>query len=410
MTMRRYDHDRDRAHVQRLWREAGWYEGSQPEILEEALPRTTGHVALLRAEAECYVGTMDSVMRHLETDLPTSCITAVITSRVARRQHFGLRLTAKAMAEDVKNGAILATLGVFDQGYYDKLGFGNGGPIRLSTFDAAQLRVEPPSRAPIRLSKDDWVEMHALRLKRLRRHGGCNVLNPIITRGVLHFSEHAFGLGFRDESTGELTHCFWCKPNDVRHGPYYIWWMAYQNYEQFTELLGVMKTLGDQVYGVRMADPPGIPMQTLLDQPFRHQNLTDSGSFAPKLFAWMGWQVRICSLEACLAATHLPCAETLRFNLELHDPVERYLDETEPWGGIGGEYLVTLGQESSAARGRDPKLPTLRTTVNAFTKLWFGAQAAGTLAVTDEIAGPAELIAALDRNTMLPLPHPDWDF
>jgi hypothetical protein len=410
MTLRRYDHNRDLTHVKRLYNEAGWFEGRTPGVLDTALPNTTGYVALLHDEAECYVGTMDSVMQHLQTDLPTCCIASVVTSRVARRQKFGLRLTARALAEDVKKGAILATLGIFDQGYYDKLGFGNGGPMRLSTFDPTQLLVEPASRAPVRLSKDDWEEMHALRLKRLRRHGGCNVLNPMITRGILQFSEHAFGLGFRDEATGELTHCFWCKPNDVIHGPYYIWWMAYQTYEQFLELLGLLKTLGDQVYGVRMADPAGIPMQSLLEQPFRHRSLTDTGSFSPSLFAWMGWQARICDLKACLATTHLPCAETLRFNLELGDPIERYLDVDEAWRGIGGEYIVTLGRESSAARGSDPKLPTLRTTVNAFTKLWFGAQAAGTLAVTDEIEGPADLIAALDRNIILPPPHPDWDY
>jgi hypothetical protein len=171
-----------------------------------------------------------------------------------------------------------------------------------------------------------------------------------------------------------------------------------------------LKTLGDQVYSIRMADPPGVHMQALLDQPFRHRAITEDSSHSPRLFAWMGWQARICDLPACLERTQLPSAETVRFNLELHDPIERYLEDDTPWRGIGGEYIVALGRQCSAARGRDSNLPMLRTTVNAFTKLWFGAQPAGTLAVTDRFEAPAQLVHALNRNVILPQPHADWDY
>ncbi len=410
MTMRPYDHERDFEHARRMWREAGWFEADREGLLEASLPTWRGWVALLRQEAECFVGTTDCVMRHLEVDIPATCIGTVMTSRVGRRQGFGLRLTARALADDVRGGAILATLGIFDQGYYDKLGFGNGGPMRLTSFDPTKLRVAPPARPPLRLTKDDYEEMHALRLKRVRRHGGCNIHNPMITRTTTEFSKDSFGLGYRDQESGELTHCFWCRPVQALHGPYYIWWIAYQRYAGLLELLGVMKTLGDQVYSFRMADPPGLSMQLLLAQPFRQRDLTDEGAHGPKIFAWQGWQARICDLPACLERIQLPGAGTVRFNLKLSDPIEHYLDEDSPWRGIGGDYVVTLGRESSARPGSEAGLPTLRTSVNALTKLWFGAQPAGTLAVTDHFDAPADLVHALDRTIILPQPHADWDY
>jgi len=54
-------------------------------------------------------------------------------------------------------------------------------------------------------------------------------------------------------------------------------------------------------------------------------------------------------------------------------------------------------------------LPTLEATVNAFTRLWLGVQPASGLAITDDIAGPPELLAALDRRLRLPAPHMDWN-
>jgi hypothetical protein len=46
----------------------------------------------------------------------------------------------------------------------------------------------------------------------------------------------------------------------------------------------------------------------------------------------------------------------------------------------------------------------------AFTRMWMGAQSASTLAVTDVLAGPPELIESLDRIFQVPVPHTDWDF
>ena len=62
------------------------------------------------------------------------------------------------------------------------------------------------------------------------------------------------------------------------------------------------------------------------------------------------WQMRIRDLAGCLARTHLKGGEA-RFNLELSDPIERFLDDGAPWPGVSGNYVVTLGPSSHAAAG-----------------------------------------------------------
>ena len=80
------------------------------------------------------------------------------------------------------------------------------------------------------------------------------------------------------------------------------------------------------------------------------------------------------------------------------------------WRGSTGEYVVTLGKSSGAERGSDESLPTLKTTVNAFTRLWLGVRPATALSYTDDLETPAELLEALNEVLRLPAPHPDWDF
>ena len=71
-----------------------------------------------------------------------------------------------------------------------------------------------------------------------------------------------FGRGFRDDD-GLLTHFVVCKPKD-EHGPYYLAFMAYETYDQFIELLSLIKSLSVQVHGIRIADPPNIQLQDFL--------------------------------------------------------------------------------------------------------------------------------------------------
>ena len=92
------------------------------------------------------------------------------------------------------------------------------------------------------------------------------------------------------------------------------------------------------------------------------------------------------------------------------DPIADRLPEHAPWRGCGGEYTVAIGRESSSAPGHDASLPTMHASVNAFTRLWIGVDSATSIAFSDDLDGPPELLAQLDRSLRLPSPYPDWQF
>ncbi|MDP8238431.1 MAG: sterol carrier protein domain-containing protein [Candidatus Hatepunaea meridiana] len=123
--------------------------------------------------------------------------------------------------------------------------------------------------------------------------------------------------------------------------------------------------------------------------------------------AW--WQLRICNLEKCLERTHLN-GDEVRFNLILNDPIEKYLDEDVEWKGISGNYIITLGADSNAEKGSDKSLSTMKASVGAFTRMWFGVLPASSLAVSDELSASEELLKKLDNLIRLPKPKLDWEF
>jgi hypothetical protein len=148
----------------------------------------------------------------------------------------------------------------------------------------------------------------------------------------------------------------------------------------------------------------------LLREPFRNRRNTrlSAHSNEHRAFAWC--QLRLLSLEP-LARFHAP-GRALRFNLQLEDPVAELLaDQPEDrWRGLNGDYVLELAEASSVTPGSEADLPTLRASVNAFTRLFFGVAPATTLAVTDDLSGPAELLHALDEVLRLPKPSFGWDF
>jgi hypothetical protein len=175
------------------------------------------------------------------------------------------------------------------------------------------------------------------------------------------------------------------------------------------ELLGVLKSLDDQVNQITLAEPPGVQFQDFLRRPFHRRTGAADRFEQPGILAFADAQVRINDLGACLEQTCLACAP-LRMNLELSDPIGQYLDDGQSWRGAGGDYVVTLGEQSSAEPGRDPELPTLKTGVGAFTRLWLGVRLATGLAVTDDLHGPDDLLRRLDEAFRLPRPAWDWPF
>jgi predicted acetyltransferase len=411
MILRPYHPQNDRGAVHRILREVGWLDRSEEQ--EEAADLYLGAgqvmVAELAGAAECIVAVAPATYRYLDEDLPLCAVTNVATSRVGRKRGLALRLTALSLAQAAAGGDLLAALGAFEQGYYNQLGFGNGAYDHWFAFDPALLRVAGTHRLPQRITLDDWAEMHAARLVRRRRHGAVSLQPAALTRAEMLYTKNPFGLGYRDGAGGALSHYIWFGAQAVERGPYGVRWLVYNTREQFLELMSIVKSLGDQVHRVSMIEPPGIQLLDLVEKPFKQRNISRNSPYEALRLAEPWWQARILNLTACLAHTHLR-GPAVCFNLSLTDPIERYLGPEAPWRGVAGEYVVSLGSSSWAEAGHDPALPTLTASVNAFTRLWIGVRPATGLAFTDELAGPAELLEALDAALQLPRPLPDWMF
>jgi len=409
MNYRPYDPARDRANVQRIWLETGWLDKGKEDSMDADLAYGTPIVADINGEPECLVITAAGDMRFLDEKLPLCAVTAVTTSHIARKQGLAKRLAAQAVANGVADGALVAGLGMFEQGYYNQIGFATGAYELMVSLDPSLLTVRRKVRTPRRLKAGDYEMVHAARLARRQGHGACNM--PLLyTKAQMSWGEDGFGFGYCDGPSGELTHCLWlkAKSGNVANGPYRVEFMAYQTGEQFLDLMALLKSLGDQVRLIRLCEPPGIQMQDLISQPFKQQEMTRNSPYATGIHADAWWQRRILDLPGCLAKTHL--RDSVRFNLKLSDPIANCLDEAAPWRGAGGDYVVTLGPSSGAERGKDAALPTLTASVGAFTRLWLGVRPASGLAATDELSAPPGLIERLDHVVLLPPPDPDWDF
>lgn len=417
MEFRPYDFEKDIESVLRIYREIGWLKND--EVAKEATRAEqacgSGLVALIRGEAECMAMTHEGVMRHGESDLPLCLVSAVTTSHVARQVGYAGRLTAEALARDqVENGSLVAILGIFDQGFYDKLGFGTGSYDHVVAFDPADLLVaDVRPRSPIRLGPGDVERIHRARLAYVRGHGSCFIRAAGITHGQMMNQSGGFGLGYEDPDTGELTHHFWAFADDIQGGPYRIAWQCFRTRDEFRELLGLLRGLADQVKLIRMVEGPGVQLQDLLRRPFRGRQISAKGSFEHRNTGIAWWQARIMDLPGCLERTQLPTEESITLNLTLTDPIEGYLCETtrERWSGVGGDWVVTLGPNCKAERSEPrPDLPTMRTSVGTFTRLWLGVNPPTGLALTSaDLEASPDLLEQLDRVLLMPKPQPDWD-
>ena len=435
MEIRPFDRDRDLEAIQRIWYEIGWIDSEAgAQAVADFVATGSCLTAAIDGEAECMAHTSAGLMRYVNAgrnprlnpvlsaeineDLPFCAVTAVMTSRIARRLGLALQLTAEQVATAALNGVPLAVLGVFDQGFYDRLGFGTGSYQSLHRFDPATLRVDAPFRPPKRLTKDDWRAVHGAMMARRRGHGGCLLPEPELMKAELGLRPNGFGLGY--ETNGVLTHCLWLDAKRVSHGPYSVEMLAYQNGNQLLELLGLLKSLGDQVSLIEMPEPPDIQLESFLDKPFRNRLNTAKSDFAASHRALAWWQLRMLDVAACVERRHWP-GDKVRFNLTLTDPISTYLEDGS-WAGCGGDYRITAGPASYAEAGHRDDLPTLHASVGAFSRLWFGVARASSLAVTDGIravdamrpgileTGCGNLLERLDEALCMPQPQLGWDF
>jgi predicted acetyltransferase len=407
--LRSFHPEQDREDAHRIWLELGWLQAGQEEVLDLFLAGADAEVAEIEGRAECLVLMTPGTLRYLGQDLTLCGVTGVTTSLVGRKQGLAGRLTARAVARQAAQGAQVAGLGMFEQGFYNQLGFGTGSYEHFVNVDPAWLKPRGKHRTPRRLTPEDWQAVHAGRLKRRRGHGACSITPATFTRGEMVGTRGGFGLGYFDKD--ELTHHFWCKaPPDQELNRCKVLWLCYRSTEQLHELLSLLHSLGDQVRMLSLKEPPGIQLQDLIDRPFQLRELSEGSKHESRISACAYQQLRICDLQACLEKTVFDSLDKpLTFTLDLHDPIAAFLPAAAPWRGIAGVYTVTLGERSAAEPRSDSRLLRLEASVGAFSRLWLGAASASALAATDELHAPGALLEALD-SMRLPRPHFDWDY
>jgi len=406
-TVRQYDAARDLDAVMRIWLEAGWVDDPEKKsVLGTMLESGNAEVGELNGDAECMVHWVPGSILYQDTSLPLCAITAVTTSHVGRRLGFASTMTTRALEQAAAEGCAVAALGMFEQGFYDRFGFGTGAYDNMLAFDPAALMVDHvPYEPPVRLSADDYRDIHSAMTGRLRSHGGMNLDVAAITEADVRFPSKTFGLGYRDNA-GRLTHfVFGTMKSD--HGPWHIRGIAYQSTSQLLQLLRLLKELSDQVRSVNLIEPAHIQLQALLREPMRERDRSRTSEHQSDSRSMSWWQFRIVDLEACVAARRW-MGPDLRFNLSLNDPLGARLHGD--WRGLSGDYTVTVGATSTVKPGHSSGLRTLSVGVGSFTRLWFGVRSATTLAVTDDLEAPSELLGALDEALLLPKPLPGWDF
>ncbi|MFT7687182.1 MAG: putative acetyltransferase [Candidatus Azotimanducaceae bacterium] len=408
-SFRDYDPDRDSETIKRIWFECGWIKDLETDgkyVKDYFAAAERAMVADINGDAECAVQSSKGCIQYQNESLSMSAVTAVTTSRISRKLGFAKELTAELVVRQALDGYALSSLGMFEQGFYDQLGFGTGSYEHWIKFDPATLIVASSTRAPSRLKVKDASAMHSSLCNRSKTHGSVSLSSPLYYKTEMHMTENGFGLGFYEGP--ELTHFFWGK-SEGENGPLVITYIAYQNASQFLELMSLLKALGDQINQVVMLEPGHIQLQDLLRQPFRSRRSTSKGQFSHESRTMAYWQIRILDLQKCIANTNLNTPD-LSFNLQLSDPIENCLDDEAQWRGIGGEYTIKLGQRSTVRSGHHDDLPLLKATVNEFTRMWFGIRSASELAMTTSLQGEQELLNLLDASLNLPRPHPGWDY
>jgi len=405
--IRRFDPARDLQNVLRVWRECGWIrQDSDETYTEHYYSIGDAYVGTLDGSAESACHVLPGFVRYQDEDLQLAGIACVVTSRIARKQGLGKATTAFAISNAKANGAEIAILNAFEQGFYDNLGFGSGTYEQIIAFSPADLK-KGEHRIPRRLSKEDWPGIYGAMKNRWLSHGGCVLDTPEFYKPHTGWRPNGFGLGYYNDQD-ELTHFFY-GAMDAKHGPLQISAMGYQNGQQLRELFSLIRSLGDQIDSVVLIEPPHIQLQDLMSQPFRLRRLSEGSTVENAHRASAFWQARILDLDACLRKTHLAGAD-LKFNLTLTDPIAEFLPDANSWNGLAGDYTVTLGEESSSTSGSDAKLPTLRATVNAFTRLWLGVRPATEVTITDELHGDDSLLQELDAIFRLPAAKLGWYF
>lgn len=412
MGIRAYNPGKDKQAVLRIYRELDWLKNEKKE--EQAIDWffrcSKVNIHDVNGSAECVIAIIPARVQYSndsKNNLRFSAIASMATSLIIRQRRIAGKLLAYSIAEDVQKGAQVAGLCMFEQGFYDRLGFGTGSYENRVCFDPANLNISIKPRIPVRITDKDWKQAHECTLNRKTFHGGVNLLPSLITRVRMAFTKNGFGFGYKEK--GRITHYMWIQTDNIESGPYNIQWMSYNTGEQFLELLALIKSWGDQIRLVEIEEPVHIQFQDFLCKPFYYSQITEKAKYENKITAAAYWQMRICLLQDCITAVKTG-GVGVEFNLRLYDPIKEYLPQDSKWQGCSGDYVVKFGSESVIRPGKKNGLPVLEASIGAFTRMWLGVRPASGLAISDNLKAPDSLLEGLDIVFLLPRPSPDCDY
>ena len=411
MTLRPYNSNNDGKDLFRVIRECGWPDPEKNKALQEAWKNFAesgnADVAEWKGHVEASITSHRGSIRMMDRELPLCAVTSVCVGHILRRTGTASKLTARLLAREASECSV-AALGMFDQGFYDKLGFGAFPYTYTVSVDPNTLMVPSLKRRPVRLSHADIDRMLKNILKRRINHGQVQISLREFFMLSLHEIEDGFGIGFENDD-GEITHHMWMAAKS-ENGPYNVYWMIYEDYDGLMELLSFMKSLSDQVNCFKFTEPYGMQIQDLLLRPFRTREISAEGKYRNEITAESWQQARILNMEKTFAVIRIPHGQ-IDFNLDLNDPIESSLPEDSEWRGLGGQWTIRIGEQvSTATQGHQNNLPLLRASVNALTRLVFGVQMASSLSVLDDFSAPNDLIESLDESLRLPNPNMDLSF
>ncbi|MFP4363598.1 MAG: GNAT family N-acetyltransferase [Spirochaetia bacterium] len=412
MKIRKYNSEADFQDLWRIWQEIGWIDDSEQKkkALEAFAAGCTITAAEVNGKVESAVMTADAQLQHQEVSLPLSAVMTVTTSRILRKQGAAKKLLVKRLAEDAWKGAAAACLGIFDQGYYDKFGFGTGTYEHWVSFSPSSLNIKKKPTIPERLSAENFQEMHENLLKTKQNHGNMRVLPPEIVHGEVMFSKNGFGFGYRS-ADGTLTHHMWLSTENEDSGPYTVAWTAWNTWEELSDLLALLKSLEDQVHSIKMREPSLIQIQDFLDKPHFFKSITKQGSHENCITANAYWQLRMLDVKTCFQQVSLG-GEPFSLIMKVTDPIEAFIPEdARGWRGCAGIYKLEIGKQNRCVKLEDSQAePELSITINDLTRLWIGAISAKGLTAEGRISVSDELLHKLSGAFLLPRPVREWDF